>query len=178
MKRGPIGVWFSAALVIFGLSVWGGVVAGKQLAFYWWRHKDRALQKSYTPERAHLELELRQLGSIGTSHAFQIIAQYNPKIWKDSVLKKIDSLEKEVGQQGYEDIKPILELDLGLAYVDAVFIDENENNSDLAARHLKSAQMIFQSLGWKDYSEETLKKAAQHDFNKWKMNPNVATALK
>ena len=169
MKRGPIGVWFSIALVIFGLSVWGGILAGPKFAFYWWRHKDRALEKSYPPERMHLQLELRQLGSIGSSHAFQIIAQYDPKIWKDYLLKKIDSIEKEVGQPGYEDIKPVLELDLGLAYVDAVFIDENEHNSDLAARHLKSAQAIFQTLGWKDYSEEALKNAARHDLIKWKM---------
>jgi len=172
MKRSPIGVWFSVALVIFGLSIWAGVVAGKQFAFYWWRHKNRALEKSYSPERAHLDLELRQLGSIGNSHFYQIIAQYNPKIWKDYLLNKIDSLQKVVSQPGYEDVKPVLELDLGLAYVDAVFIDENEHNADLAAKHLKSAQAIFQRLGWKDYSEETLKNAARHDFNIWKTNTN------
>jgi hypothetical protein len=173
MKRGRIGVWFSVALLIFGLSVWAGVVAGPKLAIYWHHRKEQALEKSYSPERARFELELSQMSDIEVSQVYQSAAQSDKKIRKSFLSNKIETLKNLVAQPRSDDLRSILELHLGLAYVDAAMVADEDNDKDLAVKEMKSAQTVFQSLGWKDYSEETLKKAAQSELDRWTARPQT-----
>jgi hypothetical protein len=170
MKRGPIGVWFSVALVLLGLSAWAGAAAGPKIALYWYHHKEQALQKSYSPERARLELELSQMRDIEVSQIYQIGARSDKKIWKPYLSNKIDTLRKSIAQSHTDDIRSVLEFYLGLAYVDAAVLADDDNDKDLAAKEMKSAEALIQSLGWKDHSEETLKVAAQTELDKWNVN--------
>jgi hypothetical protein len=171
MKMRPIGVWFSAALVILVLGAWAGGKAGSGISIIWYRHQQRVLEKSFTRDRAQIELELSQLSEIGASHVHLLFGQADSKDWKQYLERRIEALEKEARQPETQGVRPVLELDLALTYVDASMAESRDNNRDLADKYMQSAQGLFQSLGWRDYSEGTLKIVAQHDLDKWNPKP-------
>jgi hypothetical protein len=168
MKRGPIGVWFSVALVIFGLSVWGGFHAGSGLARYRYRRNQQELQKSYSPERLRLESESIELRSLEYMQVLVKTTQHNRKVEKEYVLAAIPAVEKHAQESTDGRIRPVIEFNLGLLYLEAAIAEQADGNKDLAEKDMKSAKAIFQSLGWKDYSEETLRAFAQSQLNQWK----------
>ena len=45
--------------------------------------------------------------------------------------------------------------------------EQQNNNEELAKKYTSSAQALFKSLGWQDYSEETLKVVAKRESEKW-----------
>ncbi len=84
---------------------------------------------------------------------------------------EITELERLKGRPDYREIKPILEMQLGLAYVNAAMAEEQSGHKDRADSDMKSAQALFQSLGWKDYSADALRVAAKRE--RW--NPQART---
>jgi hypothetical protein len=166
MKKGPIGVWFSVALVIFGLATWAGVEGGSWFAGYLYRHKQHELEKSYTPERARVESELAQFRAIEVLQALASVIQSKRSAEKQYLVGEIEMLERQNHQPQGGDIRPAIELNLGLAYVEAAMAEEKDDNNEAATKYMRSAQAIFQSLGWKDYSEEALKTVAQRELDK------------
>jgi hypothetical protein len=167
MKRGPIGVWFSVALVIFGLSAWGGFAGGSKFARYRYEHSREALQRFYSPERIYLESELVEFRSLEFVQVLVKSTQDNRKVEKQYLVAAIAGLEKQSQESRDEKIKPVIELNLGLVYLEAAIAEQKDGNKDLAEKDMKSAQAIFQSLGWKDYSEKTLRAIAQDELDQW-----------
>jgi hypothetical protein len=168
MKRGPIGVWFSVALVIFGLSAWGGFAGGSKFARYRFLRHRQHVEISYSPERALLESESLQFSRLQYLQFLIKSTQDDRKAEKEYLLAAIAEFEKEVQKSRRERIKPVIEFNLGLLYVEAAIAERKDGNKDLAEKDMKSAQPIFQSLGWKDYSEETLRAFAQNELDQWK----------
>ncbi len=168
MKRGLIGVWFSVARVIFGLSVWGGFRAGSGFARCQYFRRQRAIEKTYSPGRRLLESEQIEFRSLEYAQFLIRSTQMDTKVERQYLLAVIPALEKHAQQPGNETIKQVIEFNLGLVYVEAALAEEKDGNKDPAESDMKSAQSIFQSLGWKDYSEDALRVFAQNQLDQWK----------
>jgi hypothetical protein len=162
VKRGPIGVWFSVALVLLGLGAWGGFYLGSGLARFSYRRNQEGLQKTYSPERLRLESESIEFRSLEYVQVLVKTTQDNRKVEKEYLLAAIPAVEKHVQESTDGRIKPVIEFNLGLLYVEAAIAEQADGNKALAEKDMKSAQAIFQSLGWKDYTEETLRAFAQN----------------
>jgi hypothetical protein len=171
MKRGPIGVWFGVALVILGLSAWGGYYAGSALARYRYQRKRNAVEKSYSPERVFLESELVEFRSLEFVQVFVKSTQGNTKVEKQYLQAAIAGIEKQAKKSHDEKIKPVIEFNLGLVYIEEALAEQKDGNQELAEKDIKSAQAIFQSLGWKDYSEEALRVFARNQLDQSHENP-------
>lgn len=164
MKKGPLGVWFSIALVIFGLCAWAGFAMGSKYAGYRYRQRHADLEKSYSPERARLESDLSQFRSMDFLKYLVRATQTNSRAQEEYLHAQIAMLEKQAQQPDTQRIKDVIELNLGLAYVEEAMAEEQDGNKEQARRDMTSAQAIFISLGWKDYSEETLRTVARNEF--------------
>ena len=123
-------------------------------------------------ERAHVESALSELSAVQTLQVF-----YAAFSAKDEELKKkhlrihireLDGLRKKSNTQ---EITPVIDLNLGLAYVYAAIAAEQDNNQEQAIQYMKSAQALFQSLGWQDYSEDTLRVVARREVDWWNRKP-------
>ncbi len=67
--------------------------------------------------------------------------------------------------------KPVLDMNLALANVVAAIVEEQvSNNKDRETNYMGSAQSLYKSLGWRDYSEDTLRALAQRELDKWKLD--------
>jgi hypothetical protein len=171
MKKGPIGVWFSVALVIFVSSAWIGSKAGSRYAQHW---ENRQRQKQGTlhgPEWARVDSVLSQLDAVQLLHFLAGISQNDKKLGQKYLLSEIGGLEELRRRPDTQEIRPVVDLYLGLAYVDEAMTEERDNNKPRAIKYMSSAQTLFQSLGWRDYSEETLRSVSRRDLNKWKGQP-------
>jgi hypothetical protein len=170
MKRGPIGVWFSVALALLILGVWLGYATGPKVAKYWFLHQ-REKQGSFgASDRAHAESALSALNFIQTAHVFTGVSQSDKNLGKKYLLREIEGLESLRRRPDAQEIRPVTDLYLGLAYVDAAMADEQENDKESAAMHMKTAQALFQSLGWRDYSADALNAVAGLELDKWKLH--------
>jgi hypothetical protein len=65
-----------------------------------------------------------------------------------------------------QQIRPVIDLEIALAHVDTAVAEEQDHNPEAATTHMKSAQALFQSLGWQDRSEETLRGVARRELDK------------
>jgi hypothetical protein len=170
MKRGLIGVWFSAALAILILGAWVGYKTGSKVALYWVRHQREKQGSLHGPDREHAESALSALDFIQTAQVYTGVAQNDKDLSKKYLLGEIEGLEKLQRLSDAQEIRPVTDLYLGLAYVDAALVDEQQNNRESAATHMSSAQTLFQSLGWRDYSAGALKTVAGRELDKWKLH--------
>lgn len=166
MKRGPIGVWFSVALTIFVLSVWMGSKLGTEFAVYQYRRQQQEQGTLSAAERARVNLVLSELESIQTLRTYALATRDDKKLNKTCLLDEISELENLEHKADAQQMRPAVNLDLGLAYVDASMAEQQDNNRELAAGYMKSAQSLFQSLGWHDYSEETLRHVAKAELDR------------
>lgn len=173
MKKGPIGVWFSVALAILVLGVWVGSTLGSKVAPYWYRHQQQEQGTLYGPERAHVESVLSELAAIQMLQVYAVIAQNDKELGKQYLLNEIRDLEALRQRSDAQEIKPVIDLGVGLAYVDAAMAEEQDNNKELATKYMKSAQTLFQSLAWQDYSEDALRIAARRELDKWNAHPQI-----
>lgn len=171
MKRGPIRVWFSVALTIFVLSVWMGSKLGTEFAVYQYRRQQQERGTLSAAERTHVNLVLSELDSIQTLHTYVLATRHDKKLNKTLLLNEISGLEDLEHKADAQQIRTAVNLDLGLAYVDASMAEQQDNDGDLAAGYMKSAQSLFQSLGWHDRSEETLRHVAKAELDKWGPEP-------
>jgi len=71
-------------------------------------------------------------------------------------------------------IRPVIDIYLGLAYVDASMAEEQVKNKELATKYMNSAQSLFRSLGWRDYSEEKLKMVARRELDRWNVQSQTS----
>ncbi len=167
MKRRPIGVWFSVALGILLLSLWVGSVLGSAIAHYWYGHHQQEQGTLSGPELTRVESELAELSAVRTLRLYAIVAREEKKRGNKYLLNEIEQLGDLKRRSNAPEIKSLVDLDLGLAYVHAAMAKEQNNNKELTNTYMQSAQGLFKSLGWQDYSEETLKAVATRELDKW-----------
>jgi hypothetical protein len=96
------------------------------------------------------------------------VTTHNDKnLAKRYLLNEIEGLEKLKRRSGNMEIRPVIDIYLGLAYVDKTMAEEQVKNKELATTDMNSAQTLFRSLGWRDYSEENLKMVARRELDRW-----------
>jgi hypothetical protein len=171
MKKSHIVVWFGVALAIFFFSGWLGGPLGSAVARYWYRHKQQAEIKRDGPERAHLESVLSALNDIGSLQMGTAINANDKEVGRKSLLKNLEQLEEIKRKSNLDEIKPVTDFALGRAFVYAAMMEEQANHNEQAAQDMISAQTLFQSLGWTDYTEDRLKTLARRELDHWKLPP-------
>jgi hypothetical protein len=82
-------------------------------------------------------------------------------------LSEIAGLERLNRRKNTDEVSPILAFYLGLAHVDAAMVEEQNDEKDQAKEHMESAKSLFESLGWQDCSDETLRAVARRDQHRW-----------
>ncbi|MGH9711902.1 MAG: hypothetical protein ACRD5M_01220 [Candidatus Acidiferrales bacterium] len=172
MKKGPIGVWFSAALVILVLGIWAGTKLGAKFAQYRYRQQQEQ-RKLSGGEQAHAEIMLSELFAVQTLRLYAGVTQNDKELGERTLLNEIRGFESLQQRPDAQEIRPVIDLYLGLAYVDWAVTEEQRNNKDLATKYFDSAQTLFQSLGWQDCSEDTLKSVARHELDEWGVPPKT-----
>jgi len=111
-----------------------------------------------TPERAHLESELWDLADVETLRLFFASSLVHDKaIREDDLPKNIEVFQRFSSRQRAPELQPAIDFNLGVVYVQAAMAAEDDGNSALKAKYMSAAKPLFQSLGWRDCSEETLK---------------------
>jgi len=165
MER-PIGVWISAALVIFVMGGWIGTILGASTADQWYRHYPFERGTLSLAESIHLEKAVSELETLQMVRFLARTATRDKSV-DGKYLHEIAGIEHLRQHLEQPELRPILDFNSGLAHVDAAIANENAGKPELAASQMKSAEAIFQSLGWQDCSEETLKAAAARDDRKW-----------
>ncbi len=80
-------------------------------------------------------------------------------------------------QSNSPEIKSLIDLRSGLAYVRAAVADGENNNEGQAAQNMQSAQILFESLGWLDYSGESLTAVAKREHDKW-THPEIRESVR
>jgi hypothetical protein len=170
--RKPFGVWFSLALAILALSTWSGWKLGERIAVYWYHHQ----QQKLGAEQGRFESMLSVLDGLQTTELFAsaLAASSGKELELGKYLRaEITELERLKGRPDYHEIKPLLEMHLALAYANTAIAEEQSGHKDLADSDMKSAQALFQSLGWKDYSTDALRIAGKRELDLW--NPQART---
>jgi len=140
----PLGVWFSLALAILALSTWSGWKLGERIAVNWYHHQQQKLGS----EQRRFESMLSVLDDLQTMEIFAsaLAASSGKELELGEYLRaEITELERLKGRPDYREIKPILEMQLGLAYVNAAMAEEQSGHKDRADSDMKSAQALFQT---------------------------------
>jgi|HubBroStandDraft_1064217.scaffolds.fasta_scaffold17629_2 hypothetical protein len=174
MLRKPIGVWFSIALVILILGVGLGWKVGQKLAVSWYRsHPQRSGTLSPT-EQARVHSIISALSAVQISGVYAGLANdtNDPKVRETILRADIEHLRGLSARPELAEIKPVIELHLGIAHAIAATIEEQHAGENAAVQDMQSAQALFQSLGWQDCSEETLKTVAERELARW--HPDLA----
>jgi len=177
MKRRPIGVWFSIALVILVLGAFAGWKPGSALARYSYRRHQEQQGTLSKPERARLESELAVLGAVQTEMLYEIFALEKNQPSEKYLPDEIGRLARLRRQSNSPEIKSLIDLRSGLAYVRAAVADGENNNEGQAAQNMQSAQILFESLGWLDYSGESLTAVAKREHDKW-THPEIRESVR
>jgi hypothetical protein len=160
MHRKPIGVWISAALAIFILADWLGWKLGGAIAVNWHRAHPRAAANLTIEQRRHLEAELSDLEAAELLSVLTVARSGNQKQGNQFSPLNIRRLEAFRHTAKTDEIKPIFDLHVGFAYVLEAIADQRDNKKESAVTYIKATQPLFQSLGWRDTSEDTLESAA------------------
>jgi len=173
MIKRPIGVWFSVALVILVSGAWVGSKSGSKIAQYWVNRQQQEQGTLRGPQWAQVDSVLTQLYAIQLLQLFAGISQNDKELRQKYLLNEVGGLEDLRRRTDAQEIRPVVDLYLGIAYVDAAMAEEQDNDKQRATKHMDSAKTLFQSLGWRDYSEETLRMVARLDLDKWKLPPQT-----
>lgn len=155
-----IGVWFSLVLGILILSGWGGWKLGGNVAAVWHGAGVRVAGNLPRAEREHLEAELSDLDAAQVLRVAAILRAAGPDQSRKLPQVEIAGIEAARKKVKTGEIKPVVDLYAGLAYGMQAFADGRDHNPELAARYMRSARPILQSLGWEDISGEATKAAA------------------
>jgi hypothetical protein len=169
MKKGPIGVWFSVALCVLVLGLWLGSMLGSLAAHYWYFHHQQEQGTLTGPEQLRVESELAELSAVQTLRLYASLPPQTGKPRDKNLLNAIQGLENLRRHSKTPEIKSVIDLELGLANVHAAMAERENNNEEMAKKYMQSAQVLFKSLGWQDYSEETLKVVAKQEFVNWRL---------
>jgi hypothetical protein len=178
MRVRRFGVWFSVALLILALSGGLGSVLGARLAIYRYRLAQRRSLGSLTSaEHVHLENVLDELEAIGFFR-ITLLASINDDKLKQGLSERVSQFEDFGQGLKTTEAKAVFIMNLGLANVVAAIVDEQSNNRERAASHMGSAQSLYQSLGWHDYSEDTLRAVAERELDHWRLKPQSPEGAK
>jgi hypothetical protein len=168
MKKGPIGVWFSVALGILVLGYWIGWELGAGIAVYSCRFRQQK-------KRAQVESVLWELDALQKLQLYAVFASTFKKARKQNPTDEIAGLESLRRRSGAQEMRPVIDLEIALAHVDATIAEDQDNNKEAATNHMQYAQTLFQSLGWQDCSEETLRAVAKRELDR--RNPETRSAV-
>ena len=168
MKRGSVGLWFSFALAIFLLSLWIGSMLGSSAAKYWYGNRQPGEGRLLGPERNRVESELADLSAVQTLQLFARIAPNEVEPQDKLLSDEIKGLEQIKRRSNVQEVRSLVDFDLGLAYVDAAMQNGQDDHKELAKTYMQSAQVLFESLGWRDYSEGMLKIIASQELSRWR----------
>ena len=113
-----------------------------------------------------LESELAELNAIQTEMLYDVFAFEKIKPSDKFLLDEVGRLEDLNRRSNSPEIEPVIDLQLGLAYARAARTDEENYKQEQASQNMQSAQVLFKSLGWLDYSDQTLKAAAKREHDK------------
>jgi hypothetical protein len=174
MKMKPLGVWFSLALVILAASGWAGWKLGGRAAAYWFRHQlHQAKGQLSAAERIQLESTLEALYAAQTAKIYALVSVNDPVHSKQVLLSECSLLQDLKRNPSARTITPLVDYELGTLYLGIEMTDEQEENAEEANMYMKSAQAVFQSLGWKDYSPENLRTVARRQFDHLKLPAKI-----
>ncbi|HET9402730.1 MAG TPA: hypothetical protein VFO34_17420 [Candidatus Acidoferrales bacterium] len=171
--RKPIGVYLSVALVIFGLTTWGGHKVGAKAAVYWNQHLLHNKAVLAGRDGLYAEGELHNLEEIGMTSLFIRILGEQPELRRTSVLQQVKLLQSMRRVAGDSDLEEIIDQNLTFAYAFAAIGEDHENKIQAAA-DITSAEKLCGHLGWKDCSESALRAVAEDELSRWdkKSSPN------
>ena len=164
MRRKPIGVWFSLALAIVILSAWLGWRLGGIFAVSWHNAYPRVAANLPTEQQRHVEAELSDIRTVALLQVAASLRAFNRAQGKQVPPLDIERLALFGRRAKTDEIKPVIDLHLGLTYVLEATADERDNKTEAAVGYIRAAQPVFQSLGWRDTSEDLLKAVAQSEL--------------
>jgi hypothetical protein len=154
------------ALGILFLSFWPGRILGVRAARYWYQHQERKLGTLDASQRPHLESVLAELTTVEelrvVSDALSEVDAKSQKRWPRYIRRLNGLKQKSRTQEG----RSVIDLELGIAYVMAATVEEQDNNKEVAAQYMESARSVFQSLGWQGYSYDALTSAAKRESDR------------
>jgi hypothetical protein len=85
------------------------------------------------------------------------------------LLAEVSDLEHLRSRPGLEEIRPIAEVELAIAYGNLAWLAESAGNSSYAGRYLKLGQELLRGAGWRDYSEDALRAVAKRERDDWNL---------
>jgi hypothetical protein len=167
VKCRRIGVWLSLALVVFALSAWAGSKIGTKVAVYrFYSSQKKSSGALSASEHAHLELVLEELSTAGLLRLPFLLSPRDDKL-KKILPDQVEDTERFRQRVKTVEAKSAVEMDLAFDNVITAMAEEQISGKEQAARYMESAQSLFQSLGWKDYSENTLREVVNRDLHRW-----------
>jgi hypothetical protein len=165
VKKGPIGVWFSLALAILATSVWAGWKAGGTVAVCWHHVHPEFADGLTRAQRTHLEAELSDLTEAELLNVISAARASAVERGKQYPPIEISRLEALRSRTKTDEMKPVIDLQVGLAYLLEAIGEARDNNTETAAKYMSAAQPLFQSLGWHNYSREALEAVGESYLN-------------
>ena len=174
MPRKPIGVWSSIALVILCLGFWAGWKVGERIAVYAYKHRTPPPDSLSPSEAAQIDSALSELYQIQIFAAYSEISSGDSRLRKQPSPETIRALEKLRKTGKVQELQPVVDLNLAYGYAAAAVGMEEDGNTQAASTYLRSAQPLFQSLGWKDYSDEALRSLGEEELATWRPRPGEA----
>jgi hypothetical protein len=171
VPRKPFGVWFSVALLILVVSLWAGWKLGGRVAV----HRDRVRPTpagSLSPAEAlQLEAEIAELGDIQTLSVFAMTVAGDAKMRNEALPAFIRGLEAFQQKAKSPGLTSVVDLNLAAVYVAAAAGKEQDGDTEAATGYIRSAQPLFQSLGWRDFSDDTLRALGRRELDHWGAKP-------
>jgi hypothetical protein len=162
VNKRPIGVRFLALLILI-VSAWFGRVAGTAFAHVWVSaHRQRTGERDAS-ERSHLNAVIPVLDTIQRLQAATTVDPENPG---SSLFREIGKLKDLKGKPNLQDVRPVVDLELGLAHIEMAVEEEKARDPGKSHVDIQLAEDLFHSLGWRDCSEQTLKAVAQEERRK------------
>jgi hypothetical protein len=159
----PLGVWFSLALLILIGSAFVGYYAEVGFARAHEYVRSWRTRSAATPEQAHLEAVTSALYRI---QARRLFATY-PEKRTEFLQVEVRDLERLRLQPDLQDIRPVAEVELAIAYANLAWVAEGVGNSSEAASYMKLGQDLLRGAGWRDSSEDALRLVAKRERDYW-----------
>ncbi|MGA8873173.1 MAG: hypothetical protein WB460_18655 [Candidatus Acidiferrales bacterium] len=103
------------------------------------------------------------MADVETLRFFASSLAHDKAIRDDDLPKNIEVFQRFSRRQRAPELQPAIDFNLGVVYVQAAMAAKDDGNTALKAKYMSAAQSLFQSLGWQDCSEETLKSMAKRE---------------
>lgn len=167
MAAKRIGVWISLALAIAVLGTWLGSVLGRSLAAVWYHAYRQYPRNLPVAERKHLEAELDDLRTAQSLYLLSVLLVGSQQKGKPIPALQIARLQALGEKAKTDEMRPLIDLQVGIACAMKASEVEKSYDPEGAEPYMKAAQSMVQALGWPNYTEDTLKAAAQSQAGLW-----------